>query len=127
MVGNSAFSVGFQKGLAAYKSGDLATVLREWEPLAKQGNAYAQFNLGLMFTVGQGVPQDYKASVKWYTLAARQGDADAQGNLGFMYSEGKGVLQDYKTAVKCSHLLPNRGMPRPRIAWVRCMPSVKEY
>ena len=29
----------FQKGVAAYDSGDYATALREWEPLAKQGDA----------------------------------------------------------------------------------------
>ena len=32
-------SADFQKGLDAYKKGDYATALREWKPLAKQGNA----------------------------------------------------------------------------------------
>jgi hypothetical protein len=36
-VGNSE-SADFQKGLTAYESSDYATTLREWEPLAKQGN-----------------------------------------------------------------------------------------
>ena len=35
-------SADFQKGVTAYGSGDYATVLREWTPLAKQGNANAQ-------------------------------------------------------------------------------------
>ena len=68
-----SWSQDFQKGLTAYKSGDFATALREWTPLAKQGDADAQFNLGLMYDKGQGVPQDYKTAVKWYRLAAEQG------------------------------------------------------
>jgi TPR repeat protein len=56
-VGNSE-SADLQKGLTAYKSGDYATALREWTPLAKQGDAHAQNNLGLMYKNGQGVPQD---------------------------------------------------------------------
>ena len=76
-VGMSA-SADFQKGLTAYESGDYATALREWTPLAKQGNADAQYNLGGMYDNGQGVPQDYKTAVKWWKLAAEQGDADAQ-------------------------------------------------
>tara|TARA_R110002126_G_scaffold250710_1_gene393570 strand:+ start:91 stop:684 length:594 start_codon:yes stop_codon:yes gene_type:complete len=109
LVGNPAFSADFQKGLTAYESGDFATALREWEPLAKQGNADAQSNLGFMYRDGDGVPQDYKTALKWYKLAAEQGDADAQNNLGFMYNEGHGVPQDYKTAVKWYRLAAEQG------------------
>ena len=98
LVGTPAFSADFQKGAAAYQSGDFVTALREWTPLAKQGNADAQFNLGVMYDKGQGVPQDYKTAVKWYSLAAEQGLAAAQYNLGFMYYNGKGVPQNYRSA-----------------------------
>jgi uncharacterized protein len=47
-----------------------------------------------MYNNGEGVPQDYKSAVKWYTLAAEQGDADAQTNLGVMYHKGHGVIKD---------------------------------
>jgi TPR repeat protein len=96
-VGNSE-SADLLKGLTAAQSGDFATALREWTPLAKQGDADAQFNLGLMYANGQGVPQDYKTAVKWYRLAAEQGFADAQYNLGLMYYNGQGVPQDYVRA-----------------------------
>ena len=89
-----SWSADFQKGVTAYKSGDYATTLREWTPLAEQGDASAQYNLGLMYQNGQGVPQDYKTAVKWYTLAAEQGYASAQNNLGTMYGNGTGVIQD---------------------------------
>ncbi|NLK41150.1 MAG: sel1 repeat family protein, partial [Planctomycetes bacterium] len=67
---------------------------------AEQGHAAAQYNLGVMYANGQGVPQDYKEAVKWFRKAAEQGDADAQFNLGLMYANGRGVPQDDKEAVK---------------------------
>ncbi len=65
----------FNAGLAAYKQGDYATALREWNPLAKQGDANAQNNLGFMYYKGHGVPQDYAEAVKWFRKAAEQGNA----------------------------------------------------
>ena len=62
---------------------------------AEQGHAPSQYNLGVRYTNGQGVPQDYKEAVRWYRAAANQGYADAQNNLGFMYNYGQGVPQDY--------------------------------
>lgn len=84
---------------ASYEKGDYETALREFQPLAEQGNISAQFNLGQMYRRRQGVPQDDKTAVKWYRLAAEQGDANAQSNLGAMYTNGKGVLQDYVRAL----------------------------
>ena len=109
LVGNPAFSADFQKGVDAYESGDYATALREWTPLAEQGNADAQVNLGVMYRKGEGVPQNDKTAVKWYTLAAEQGNASAQFNLGVMYDEGEGVPQNDKTAVKWYNLAASQG------------------
>ncbi len=55
--------------LAAYQRGDYATALREWRPLAEQGNAKAQYNLGFMYRYGLGVPQDDAAAWGWYTAS----------------------------------------------------------
>ncbi len=88
----------FQAGLDAYNQGDYATALKEWRPLAEQGDATAQFNLGVMYNFGLGVPQDYQEAVRWYRLAAEQGYAPAQFNLGFLYDKGLGVPQDYAQA-----------------------------
>jgi len=52
LVGTPAFSADYQKGLTAYDSGDYATALREWTPLADQGIAIAQYNLGWMYENG---------------------------------------------------------------------------
>ena len=71
----------FNKGLKAAQSGDFATALKEWKPLAEQGDAVAQSNLGVMYEKGKGVTQDYAEAVKWYRKAAEQGNASAQLNL----------------------------------------------
>ena len=70
--------------LAAANRGDYATAFRLYRPLADQGNAVAQFYLGLTYANGRGVPQNNAEAVKWYRLAADQGDAGAQFNLGLM-------------------------------------------
>ena len=68
----------------------------KWYTLAaEQVNARAQFNLGLMYEHGQGVPTDYKTSTKCYRLAAVQRDACTQIKLGVMYRLGRGVIQNY--------------------------------
>jgi TPR repeat protein len=88
-------SADFQRGSIAYESGDYVTALREWKPLAEQGDAVVQYILGQMYSKGKGVPKDYKTAVMWYTFSAEQGYANAQGNLGAMYIFGAGVLKDY--------------------------------
>ena len=90
----------FNKGLFAAQAGDYATALKEWKPLAEQGDVEAQFNLGIMYQNGNGVLKDKTEAVKWYRLSAEQGYASAQYNLGVMYDEGNGVLKDYSEAVK---------------------------
>ena len=65
---------------------------------AKQGNVDAQYNLGVMYAIGQDVPQDDAQAVQWYRKAAEQGFAEAQYNLGVMYAKGEGVRQNYKIA-----------------------------
>src|SRR2546425_2640292 len=88
----------FQKGLAAYKAGDFAAALKEWRPLAEQGLAKAQHNLGVIYYNGRGVPPNYAEALRWYRRAADQGFGLAQYNLGAMYAEGRGVKQDYVQA-----------------------------
>ena len=68
--------------------------------LAELGSVTAQYNLGIKYDNGRGVPKNDKTAVKWYTKAAEQGDADAQFNLGVKYDFGEGVLENDKTAVK---------------------------
>ena len=98
-----------EKTIEAIDRGDYATALNISLPLAEQGNAHAQYNLGRMYGDGLGVPQDYAEAVKWYLKAAEQGDADAQNIIGFMYDKGQGVSQDYVQAYMWLNLAAKKG------------------
>ena len=87
----SSCSDTLQDGNAATDRGDYKTAHRIYLKLAEDGNVYAQYNLGLQYDRGKGVPQDLKEAVKWYRLAGEQGNVRAQSNLGYMYDNGKGV------------------------------------
>ena len=78
--------------------GDYKTAYRLFKPMAEQGNADAQFELGLMHFNGHGVPQDWEESAKWHRKAADQGHAPGQFALGQMYEAGHGVPKDYVLA-----------------------------
>ena len=88
----------FENAADAFEREDYETAYKLILPLAEQGDAYAQFNLGLMYGNGLGVPQEYKEAEKWYRLSAEQGHPEAQYNLGQMYRIGQGVQQDHVLA-----------------------------
>ena len=90
----------FQQGFEATTRGDYQTAFKLWLPLAEQGNASVQFNLGVMYEDGLGVKQDDFEAMNWFRKAAEQGHANAQANLGSAYGAGRGVRQDDIEAVK---------------------------
>ncbi len=94
----------FQAGLDAAGRGDYVTALKEWRPLAEQGDSDAQYNLGVLYDKAYGVPQDFAEAAKWYRLAAEQEHAYAQRSLGLRYAVGKGVTEDYVQAHMWLHL-----------------------
>ena len=67
---------------------------------AEAGDAFAQYNLGLIYAQGDGVPKDATKAVEWFQKAAVQGDARAQRNLGLSYAYGDGVPRDVANAVE---------------------------
>ena len=72
----------------------------KYKKAAEQGDADAQYNLGICYDKGDGVAQSYAEAVKWYKKAAEQGYAGAQNSLGNCYYNGNGVKQSYLQAVK---------------------------
>ena len=91
-------SGGINGARVAYNQGDYGAAVRQWRPLAEQGDDGAQVNLGFMYSNGYGVSQDHKEAIKWYRRAAEQGNDRAQYNLGLIYDGGYGVPQDYVQA-----------------------------
>jgi hypothetical protein len=104
----SAFA-DFQTGLEAYQKGDYVGAAKEWRPLAEQGDPVAQFNLGLLYLDGHGVPQSPVEAANWFRRAAEQDYTQAQHNLGAMYGSGQGVKRDLVQAYKWLNICAAKG------------------
>ena len=100
----------YEDAVAAYEAGDYVTAYRLQLPLAEDGFAKAQVNLGIMYAYGRGVPQDDAEAVEWFRRAADQGDAFAQHNLGVFYQAGRGVLLDGTDAVRWFRKAADQGL-----------------
>ena len=106
-----SFAAGnFQKGYEAHLRGDFSAAIKAWGPLAAQGDAAAQFNIGNLFDFGKGVREDNVQAAYWYNKSAEQDNANAQYALGWMYENGEGVKKDlvkallwYKKAAEQKH------------------------
>ena len=66
--------------------------------LAREGDAVAQFNLGIMYQNGEGAPRDLAEAARWFGKSADQGYVDAEFNLGILLADGQGVPRDYVQA-----------------------------
>ena len=100
------------KGLAAAQAGDYVSAYELWLPIGKQGDAAAQFNLGLLHSkqlISQASPEE---AVKWYLLAAAKGHVGAQFNLGIKYDKGVGVEQSATEAFSWYFKAANNGHPQ---------------
>lgn len=95
-----ALRADFVAGMNAYTAGDYATALKEWQPLAEQGEPHCEYNLGLLYAQGLGVPKDFARAAEYYRKAAEQGIVAAEYNLGVLYSSGQGVPKDDTEASK---------------------------
>ncbi|WP_434833483.1 trypsin-like serine protease [Bradyrhizobium oligotrophicum] len=88
------------EAVAAAGNGDHAAALRRLTPLAKKGDARAQFDLGFMSEFGWGQTRNQAEALGWYRKAADQGLAVAQHYLGIAYVNGAGVASDAGEAAR---------------------------
>jgi hypothetical protein len=97
------------QAIEAYRQGEYEAAHDAFLPLARDGDAEAQFMLGVLYDNGRGVLRDYDEARRWYHLAARQGSAKAQYNLGTMYENGRGVRRNYGLAMNWYRLAAEQG------------------
>ena len=69
-------------------NGKFNKAVQIWQDMAVEGDAQAQFNLGLMYHGGLGLPRNEYEAVKWYIKAAEGGYSPAQAYLVVGYEEG---------------------------------------
>ena len=106
--------VSFQAAFGAYSGGYLGYTSEFLDAstnrvLANLGNVAAQFELGIRYSVGNGVPKDHVAAAKWYRFAADQGNLGAQTALGWCYINGEGVPKDDALGLKLVRLAADKG------------------
>ena len=58
---------------------------------AQAADPNAQNELGILYSEGRGLPQNYLEAKDWFKKSADQGHAGAQVNLGTLYSLGQGA------------------------------------
>ncbi len=103
-------------GATSAVSDDIADLITK----AEQGNASAQFNLALMYLMGEAIPLDYKEAFRWYRASAVQGNSSAQGSLGAMYRKGLGLPQDHIQAhMWYSLALANSELDQEKKLWAK--------
>ena len=98
--GAAALAGPLEDGMTAYREKDYAKAVESWRPLAEQGVAAAQYQLGTLYAEGKGVEQSDVTATEWFQRAAEQGNAAAQYDLGASYAEGLGVKKDDAEAAK---------------------------
>ena len=109
-VACSTLAADLDAGLDAVRRKDYEAAFAEFRPLAEQGEADAQVNLGNLFMRGWGVKQDYATAFDWYQKAANQNHPIAQGKLGMLHYYGLGTVQDSEAAAKWFRLAADRGV-----------------
>ena len=77
--------------------------------LATQGVSVSQYNTGINYSLGRGIPKEIEKSIYWYQRASEQGHSKAPFNLAIVYARGEGVSQDLTTALKYFKLSAERG------------------
>ena len=88
------------KAAAAMQKGDFKSALADLRPLAAQGDADAQFLLGLLYDTGNGVARDPVVAAAWYRKAADQNHTLGRLYLGLLHYSGEGVKQSYEEAAR---------------------------
>ena len=77
-----------KQGAEAYARGDFDEAVKQWNPHAKAGDPYAQFNIGIIWEQGLGrTPLNAGQAMQWYLLSARQGYTPAMVRLANLQLE----------------------------------------
>lgn len=99
------------RGIEAARDGNMAEAARLFRAAADAGDARAQFNLGQLYELGQGVPRDGAQAARLYRLAADQHFPPAQARLARMHWRGTAVPLNPREAFRLANLAAEAGEP----------------
>nr|WMC98924.1 tetratricopeptide repeat protein [Aminobacter aminovorans] len=94
---------------AAYARKDYGAAFSQWKLLADTGDADAQFNLGILYSQGQGAARDLVQTMHWWRKAAAAGHLEATYSLGAAYLLGSYVERDDKVGAEWLRKAAERG------------------
>ena len=77
--------------------------------LATQGVSVSQYNTGINYSLGRGIPKEIEKSIYWYQRASDQGHSKAPFNMAILYAKGKGIGKNLPLALKYFKLSAERG------------------
>lgn len=95
----------FAMGWQAYQQGDFASARQYWQKLAENGNALAQYNIGVLYAEGRGVPADREKAMAWWRQAAKGGYLAANHNLALALIEDASLKGNRTAATEALRLL----------------------
>ena len=90
---------------------ELDQTIRKMSEEAKNGIAESQFQLGILYRNGKGVPIDFKIAFMWIKKSAEQGYTNAQATIARMYEQGHGTKKNKPEAIKWWRIAANKGNP----------------
>ncbi|MBT8119999.1 MAG: SEL1-like repeat protein [Gammaproteobacteria bacterium] len=97
---NNVFASDLDNAVTAMRAGDFAEAYCIMRPLAENGDADAQYNIGWMYMNGYGLRVNDSLALEWWQKAAAQGHSDASFSIGMLYSLGDGeVAKDSDAAI----------------------------
>ncbi len=86
-----------REGLGFYDKGNYSDALKSWKLASEVGSTEADFLLGFLY---DGVLQNDKKALFFFTKAASSGHIQAQINVGLKYEKGEGTNIDKKKALQ---------------------------
>lgn len=84
----------------AFDRGEFVTALELYDVLAQDGDARAQYRLGMMYEQGLGTDPDTKIAANWYAQAAEQESPEGLAALSALHLKGAGVIQNFKESIR---------------------------
>jgi len=99
-----------ERGIYELNRGEFHAAIEQFRPLVAEGYAPAQYQMGVVYKRGYGVPKDGMKALALFELAAKQNYSDAQFELALIYSEGKLVKKDLKKAYTLTHKAAKKGL-----------------
>ncbi len=100
-----------QVAATAYQNGEYTKAAKLWRKMAKGGDGEAQYNLGVLYMTGTGVPASDTEAHKWFLIAAQNGHKAAQFEVGKLFENGRGAPASQAMAVQWIQKSARQGYP----------------